>query len=484
MSTALSLDTPIEASPKQWHFRMKLNLGLKLFKRLILNASVLLFAEILGLFVAYEAAALSLKWALGHSLDLSWFYLSAAIWGIGSIAWGLLPGWGLSAFEALRRQVLLCIGTFLVITLLDFDTGGRIAGAVCCIAAMPLIPAFRILAKNVLVHRKTWGTPVAIYGGGSAGREIIKRFRADPGKGYHPVCVFDDNPELANTSVEGVPVCGFTDSIAKNVPIAILAITRIEGEKIGEMMQHSLSSYLRVILIPNLIHSPSLWATSRDMCGVPGLELKNNLLDPTLRVVKSCFEAGVAMLTLPFWGSLFAALYALIWLDDRKNPIYKQKRIGQRGEVFDTWKFRTMVPDADKVLEQHLEADPELKAEWEANCKLVNDPRITRMGKFLRKTSLDEIPQLVNILKGEMSLIGPRPLPDYHYNQLPDSVRMLRERVKPGITGLWQVSGRSDAGNEGMVRWDPYYVRNWSLWLDIVILFRTVRVVLTARGAR
>ena len=106
------------------------------------------------------------------------------------------------------------------------------------------------------------------------------------------------------------------------------------------------------------------------------------------------------------------------------------------------------------------------------------------MGKFLRKTSLDEIPQLFNVLKGEMSLVGPRPLPRYHYDQLPGSVRMLRERVKPGITGLWQVSGRSDAGNEGMIRHDPYYVRNWSIWLDIVILVRTVRAVLFGSGAR
>ncbi|MEM9026664.1 MAG: sugar transferase, partial [Verrucomicrobiota bacterium] len=425
MSTTLSLDTPIESCPKQWHFRMKLNLGIKLFRRLVINSSVLLVAEILGLFLVYEASAISLNFIFGHSLEFSWFYLSVLIWAIGSIAWGLLPGWGLSAFESLRRQVILCVGTFLIIALLDFDKGGRLAAALSCVMAVPLIPACRIIAKNLLVSREVWGTPVAIYGGGSAGREIIKRFKADPGKGYHPICVFDDNPELTNTSIEGVPVCGNTNSIAKNVPIAILAITQIRGQRIGEMMQQSLSSYLRVIMIPNLIHSPSLWVTSRDMCGVPGLELKNNLLDPSLRIVKSCFEAAVATLTLPFWGSLYSVLYTMIWFDDRKNPIYKQKRIGQRGEVFETWKFRTMVPDADKVLQQHLDANPELKEEWEANCKLKNDPRITRMGKFLRKTSLDEIPQLVNILKGEMSLIGPRPLPDYHYVQLPESVRML-----------------------------------------------------------
>ena len=127
--------------------------------------------------------------------------------------------------------------------------------------------------------------------------------------------------------------------------------------------------------------------------------------------------------------------------------------------------------------------NPELAEEWNRNFKLKKDPRVTRMGGFLRKTSLDELPQLFNVLKGEMSLVGPRPLPRYHQDKMPENIRALRERVRPGITGLWQVSGRSDAGPAGMERWDTYYVRNWSLWLDIVILVRTVRVVIGGHGA-
>jgi lipopolysaccharide/colanic/teichoic acid biosynthesis glycosyltransferase len=143
-----------------------------------------------------------------------------------------------------------------------------------------------------------------------------------------------------------------------------------------------------------------------------------------------------------------------------------------------------MVPNAELVLQHHLEADAEARAEWEANFKLTNDPRITRVGAFLSKTSLDELPQLVNVLRGEMALVGPRPLPAYHHEQLPTRVRDQRRRMRPGMTGLWQVSGRSDAGHAGMVRWDPYYVRNWSIWLDVVVLVRTVRVVLFGSGAR
>jgi len=142
-----------------------------------------------------------------------------------------------------------------------------------------------------------------------------------------------------------------------------------------------------------------------------------------------------------------------------------------------------MVPNAEAVLREHLRQDPDLRAEWKAHFKLRDDPRLTTLGRWLRRFSVDEIPQLVNVLRGEMSLVGPRPLPRYHYADLPPSVRDLRARVRPGLTGLWQVSGRSASGTEGMEQWDPYYVRNWSLWIDVVVLVRTVRAVIQRTGA-
>ena len=142
-----------------------------------------------------------------------------------------------------------------------------------------------------------------------------------------------------------------------------------------------------------------------------------------------------------------------------------------------------MVPDAEKILRRKLAEDPALKAEWDANYKLKKDPRITPVGWLLRRTSLDELPQLWCVLTGAMALVGPRPLPKYHHEELQLRTQRLRIRVRPGITGLWQVSGRSDTGTAGMDKWDTYYVTNWSIWLDIVILVRTVRVVLFGSGA-
>ena len=201
------------------------------------------------------------------------------------------------------------------------------------------------------------------------------------------------------------------------------------------------------------------------------------------RYLKRVFDLAATIISALIWLPVCLIIGLLIWLEDRQNPLFLQERVGKEGKIFKTWKFRTMVPKADEVLAKKLEADPALREEWEMFYKLRNDPRITRIGHFLRRTSLDELPQLVNVLKGEMSLVGPRPLPRYHYEVLPAHVRAMREQVQPGLTGLWQVSGRSDAGTEGMEIWDPAYVKEWSLGLDFKILLKTISVVLKGTGA-
>ena len=199
--------------------------------------------------------------------------------------------------------------------------------------------------------------------------------------------------------------------------------------------------------------------------------------------VKHILDFTLTVLFSPFWLPICGLIYLAIWMEDRKNPLFLQDRIGKDGKTFKTFKFRTMIPNAEEVLRKVLAENDELRQEWETFYKLRNDPRITKIGKFLRKTSLDELPQLINVLRGEMSLVGPRPLSTYHLDALPEEVVAVRELVKPGITGMWQVSGRSNSGNEGMKQWDPYYVKNWSLALDFTILYRTVSVVLKGDGA-
>jgi Undecaprenyl-phosphate galactose phosphotransferase WbaP len=187
-------------------------------------------------------------------------------------------------------------------------------------------------------------------------------------------------------------------------------------------------------------------------------------------------------LAAPFVLVVFLVLGALIALESSGGIFYGQTRIGKDGRRFKAYKFRTMVKDADKLLQKYLDESPELKAEWAATHKLKNDPRVTRIGAVLRKYSLDELPQLWNIVIGDMSLIGPRPIVDDEVEKYDKSFELYK-KVRPGLTGLWQVSGRSDTSYEHRVELDKYYLLNWSLKLDIQILFRTVLVVVTKKGA-
>ena len=197
---------------------------------------------------------------------------------------------------------------------------------------------------------------------------------------------------------------------------------------------------------------------------------------------KRGLDITVAATALFLLLPLLILIAALVYAGDRKAPIFRHMRVGRDGRRFGCLKFRSMVTNGDAVLAAHLAANPLARAEWAATHKLSDDPRVTAVGYVLRKTSLDELPQLWNVLRGEMSLVGPRPI-------VPAEVARYGRAfptcfaVPPGVTGLWQVSGRSDAGNVGMERWDPYYVRNWSLWLDVVILVRTVQVVFKGSGA-
>jgi len=212
------------------------------------------------------------------------------------------------------------------------------------------------------------------------------------------------------------------------------------------------------------------------------MKLKSPLLTRPNLILKRLFDlvaSGVLfLLALPL-GLLIALAIKL----DSKGPIlFVQRRVGYRGRTFPCYKFRTMYVDAEDRLQQVLRSDPHARRQWEEHKKLPQDPRVTRVGKILRRFSLDELPQLINVLKGDMSLVGPRP---YLEEELPDLARDVQviTSVKPGLTGLWQVSGRSDLTFRERAILDEYYVRNWSLWLDLVILIKTLSVILKGDGA-
>jgi Undecaprenyl-phosphate galactose phosphotransferase WbaP len=213
-----------------------------------------------------------------------------------------------------------------------------------------------------------------------------------------------------------------------------------------------------------------------------GLEVRCQLINPTHQAIKRIVDLGLILISLPILIPAFLLLMFVIKLDSPGPIFYTQKRVGRDGCDILIWKFRTMMKNAESVLEAILEKDIALRGEWEQNFKLKNDPRVTRVGNFLRRTSLDELPQLCNVLKRDMSLIGPRPIVSEEIPLYGDDFEIFKQ-VPPGMTGMWQISGRNDLSYDERIGLDVYYVQNWSIWLDLHILMHTLFIVLQGRGA-
>ena len=264
----------------------------------------------------------------------------------------------------------------------------------------------------------------------------------------------------------------------------LIAAPGLEQEKLIQLIYKVQPLVKNMGIIPNLVGIPMGGIEVESLFNekLMLLRLKNNLARPLNRYIKTMFDFVVTLVGTILISPLLLFIALWIYKDSPGPVIFKHMRIGKNGKPFPCYKFRSMCVDAKAKLEELLQNDPEVKAEWEHGFKLKNDPRVTKSGAFLRKTSLDELPQIFNVLKGEMSLVGPRPIIQEElerYGEYAGDYLM----VKPGITGMWQVSGRSDIDYTERVLLDSWYVRNWSIWIDLVMLFKTVAVVLFRKGA-
>ncbi len=408
---------------------------------------------------------------------------------------GLYPGYLLGPVERLRRRMLATLAVFGGLAAWDniVERGVLSRGVLLATFAFALIlpPLAETMARTMLVRRGRWGIPVVVLGAGETGRGIARTLRGEAQLGLKPVAFLDNRPAMWNTVVEGVPVAGplglatdfETRAEAAIAAVGDLGAGGLAKNEIGALLQEL--NFPRVIVVPDLAAIASLWVTARDLGGgCLGLEIKKNLLLRRNTALKRFMDQAIALplfiASLPVMG--IAALW--IKLASRGPVFYRQMREGFDGRRIAVWKLRTMYRDADAVLEEWLESHPGDRAEWSRYFKLRHDPRVLPgIGRLLRRTSLDELPQLWAILNGEMSLVGPRPFPDYHLDQFSSEFRSLRTRVLPGLTGLWQVSARSEGDVGVQQALDTYYIRNWSPWLDLYILARTVAAVLLARGA-
>jgi Undecaprenyl-phosphate galactose phosphotransferase WbaP len=352
--------------------------------------------------------------------------------------------------------------------------------------SMPLVAVLRPFIRSVLIRSGHWLTPTVVIGSGVHADRLLGILEKQKHLGFRPVAILDDlgpasNRYSANVIREHI---SSASSVAQRYGIthAIVADPDTETNGLRDVAPQFTSCFKRVLYIRDYSAIGSLSASATDIGGLLGLQVSQNLLERwhcwPKRVLDASLAGLVAAVTLP----IFVAVFLALRLSSSGPVFYGQSRVGRNGQCFRAWKFRSMVSNADEVLREHLAINPELREEWELTQKLKNDPRVLPVGKFIRKTSLDELPQLWNVIRGDMSLVGPRPIVKgevVRYGEYFD----LYKRVRPGITGMWQVSGRSNTSYEERISFDEYYVKNWSVWLDLYILFRTIKTVLLLEGA-
>lgn len=346
----------------------------------------------------------------------------------------------------------------------------------------------RYALKRLLGVLGLWHTPVLVVGAGKTAELLDQVFRQDPNMGYRIAGLLEDQPE-ERALAEKYPVLGrFADAERvireHRIQTVILAAPGLPSPELIELFRRIQHETRDVAIIPDLFGLPvgNLEIETFFDQKLVLLRTRNNMASWLNRLYKELLDLLGALFGLLLFLPVYLLLSILIYIDSPGPILFSHRRVGRGGREFGCYKFRTMVPDAHAALQKYLAEHPECLQEWEETYKLKDDPRITRLGRFLRKTSLDELPQFLNVLKGEMSLCGPRPI-------VQDEVRKYGKfiedyyLVKPGITGLWQVSGRNDISYDDRVRIDSWYVRNWSVWLDLVILLKTVRYVLSGKGA-
>ncbi len=352
------------------------------------------------------------------------------------------------------------------------------------------LPLLRIGAKRLLFRFGRFRRRVLILGAGRTGRLILSALRKEPNYGYKVIGFLDDDETKAGMKIDGLKVrrgINRAPSYLKSgrVSDVIIAMPAAGKERVQYLINALQHKAERILYVPDL-HGIAVLGTSLQHFfheQAFALELKNNLARPINILIKRCFDLVVGFLLLPFVLLSILIIGILIKLDSPGPVIFSQDRAGRRCRPFRCLKFRTMYSDAEERLAAILGSDPDARREWQKYYKLKDDPRVTRMGKFLRASSLDELPQLFHVLSGKMSLVGPRPVTQKEIDDYYKDATELCFSVPPGITGLWQVTGRSETGYEYRIGLDAWYVRNWNVWLDIVILFKTAAVVLKKEGA-
>ena len=463
--------------------------GMALF---FVDALVLVLCIGLGFFIVnlFAPNSINFKSFINYSI-----YIPFILLFFGCI--GLYPGIMNSPTEEVKKFFFSSLFSFIsiIFTIIISDENElrmadliikdskKLPLAIAFIIAIPLstiaLPAFREASKHYFGRFKWWGVPAVIYTDGNSGNAVIEKLLKNKFLGYHPAVVINSSANT-NSQYKNIPVFPPDSDIIETIRkhnIKQALICNYQGD-----MDKVMASYRYTITVAKNQTFFTSTQQLKDIAGIIGFASIHNLTFKGNLILKRLIDVFAILICLPLLLPVILILAFITKITSQGPVFYAHKRVGKNGKVIKCWKFRSMFKNSQEMLEEILANDPVRRAEWEKDRKFQDDPRVTKWGKFLRRTSLDELPQLFNILIGDMSLVGPRPVTEpelIKYGAYKDYVLS----VVPGLTGMWQVSGRSDTGYEERISLDTYYIQNWSIWLDIWILIKTVWVVINGKGA-
>jgi Undecaprenyl-phosphate galactose phosphotransferase WbaP len=428
---------------------------------------------------------------------------AVAVWiGLRSLM-GLYPGYGLSSEERLRRHTYSVVGAAasvsvaIVLGLGDiasrygpfefYENFPRLLLALGFMGLLLLSPLVQGLARWGVWRLGFWGRLVVVIGDKDTSTRTVKLLKEEWVLGYAPAALIDWGLTPSGKPLDGLSHADAmtqAENLARRggVGTIILAAPYIRRSRLAPLVSRASRSFRHVLLISHLGGITNSAVTARDFAGTLAVEIKYNLLNPWARKAKRILDLGATVLGGALVLPLLLGIAMLVYAESGRPIFYTDWRMGKDGVPFPCIKFRTMITGAEAVLELMLAEDAGLREEYVRYHKLRVDPRVTRVGRFLRRTSLDELPQLWNVLRGEMSLVGPRPYLPRESGEIGEAREEIL-RVPPGVTGPWQVSGRNHAFFTDRIEMDIHYVRDWSVWLDLVLLARTVRALFVDKGA-
>jgi Undecaprenyl-phosphate galactose phosphotransferase WbaP len=427
--------------------------------------------------------------ASDYALLVPFLALFPAIFG----SVGLYPGIAANPIRESRRICVATGTTYLMIVGATFlvkqsSTYSRLIFLFGWVLSVLLVPLGRAAMRSLCARRSWWGVPTVVFGGGPSASKLLDVLYRNSTMGLRPIALVNETGTMPAGGLisDSFPVYSleWAPCLARRNPscYAILLMDGHFGRRLSEVVSDYASEFSEVLVMPDLAGLSSLWVSAKDLGGMVGLEVNQVLARRFPRKVKRIVDLLLAAVVGVVLFPMIGVLYLAVRLTSSGPAFYGQWRIGCENRPFMAWKFRTMVRNADRALSGNLEANPRLRCEWERNHKLKSDPRVTSVGRLLRRYSLDELPQIWNVFQGDMSLVGPRPIVAAEVPRYGKRFAFY-QKVRPGLTGLWQISGRNNTTYEQRTEFDEYYVRNWSVWLDVYILARTVKTVLLGEGA-